>query len=246
MLQLVVLDLDGTLADLNTPIQPKTIELLQKLQKDEIKLVLASGKPTSYLAGLVRQSGLDNIILVGDNGGVIYFNHHFPPFKSIILEMTNAAATEMGKIRKALVAEFGDKIWIQPNQVTLSLFGSDVNIDKVYIVCDRIFKEEAIKHLKKFKTGGALDVIPLNIDKGVALKHIQEKLNIPIENTAIIGDGSNDFPMFLQGKLRITFPKSANIFRDLMPKIVKDIDAALKFLIELSQFEKSTILDSIL
>jgi HAD superfamily hydrolase (TIGR01484 family) len=241
MLQLIAIDLDGTLADYNAPILPETIQLLQQLQKEGIKLVFATGKAICHLAGVVRQSGLENIILVGDNGGVIHFNHHYPPKNPRVLEMTTAAAAEMEKIRKALLVEFGDKIWIQPNQVTLSLFGRTIDISKTYEFCDRIFEQEKIKHLKNFKTVGALDIIPRNIDKGVALKFIQKELRIPMEDTAVIGDGSNDVPMFLQGKLRITFPKSASIFIQLVPKIVKEINAALKFLLELSQFEKTMI-----
>ncbi|NVM52617.1 MAG: HAD family phosphatase [Candidatus Helarchaeota archaeon] len=246
MLQLVAMDLDGTLADLNQPIQLETVKLLQQLQKEEVKLILTSGKPTSYLSGLVRQVGLKNMILIGDNGGVIHFNHAFPPRNPLVLEMTSVAKEEMEKVRTALLKEFGEKIWIQPNQVTLSLFGMDFDIAEVYAFCDRIFEEEKISHLKNFKTGGALDIIPLNIDKGVALKIIQEELKIPLEDTAVIGDGKNDVPMFLYGKIRITFARTAEIFKQFAPKIVKDINAALQFLIELSQFEKTLIFDTLL
>jgi hydroxymethylpyrimidine pyrophosphatase-like HAD family hydrolase len=234
MLQLVAMDLDGTLAEFDNPIKSTTLELLQQLQKVGVKLVLTSGKSASYLAGLVRQSGLKEIIIVGDNGGVIWFSHAFPPPKPIVMEMTPAAIEDLQKVRTALLAEFGDKVWVQPNQVTFSLFGTEGNIEKVFAVCDRVFKEEKIKHLKNFKTAGALDVLPINIDKGVALNRIQKELNIPIKDTAVIGDGSNDFPMFLQGKIRITFPHSAKLFLQLVPKIVPNIDAALKFLLDLT------------
>lgn len=245
MLQLLVMDLDGTLADFNTAIQPKTIELLRKLQSEGVRLVLSSGKEAGHLAGLVRQTGLENVILIADNGGVINYSHHYPPIKSYIFEMTSVATQEMAEVQKALQAEFGDKIWIQPNQTTFSLFGRGVDIKKVYEFCDRVFKEKKIKHLKNFKTGGALDVSPMNVDKGVALKLIQEELNIHLEDTAVIGDGSNDIPMFLRGKIRLTFPKSAELFKKLVPKIVKDINAALKFLLDLMEFEKITIMDSL-
>lgn len=243
MLQLIAMDLDGTLAEFGEPIQPKTIELIRQLQNEGAKIVIMSGKPASYVAGLVRQLGLKGIINVGDNGAVIWFSHDFPPPKPMNLEMTNAAAGELEKVKKAISEKFGDTIWIQPNQIAFSLFGREKNIQKVYDFVDKIFKEMEIKHLKNFKTGGALDVMPKNIDKGVALKLIQSELNIPIEDTAVIGDGSNDLPMFLQGKIRITFPKTAKTFIQLIPKVVPDINAALKFLLELIQFEKNTMLD---
>ncbi len=245
LIQLIAMDLDGTLADLNCPIQPETVKILQELQKEEIKLVLTSGKPISYLSGLIRQLGMEDIILIGDNGAVIYFNHTFPPRKPIVLEMTSAAKEEIEKLRTKLLKEFGEKIWIQPNQVTLSLFGMDFDITKVYDYIDRIFKEEKIRHLKNFKTKGALDILPNNIDKGVALKLVQDELKIPIEDTAVIGDGTNDVPMFLRAKIRITFAKTADIFTQFVPKIVKNIDAALRFLIEISKFEKNMMMESL-
>ena len=238
MLQLIAMDLDDTLAKTNEPILAETVELLRQLQQEGMKLILTSGKPAPYLSGLVRQSGLENIILAGDNGGVIYFNQEFPPRNPIILEMTSEAAEELTKIRNLMLAEFGGTIWIQPNQVTLSIFSRENNIKAVYDFCDRVFEEAQIKNLKNFKTVGALDIIPLNIDKGVGLKLIQQEFKIPMEDTAVIGDGRNDVPMFLQGKLKITFPKSAAIFKPLNPKIVKDIQASLKFLLELVLSEK--------
>jgi len=245
MLQLVAMDLDDTLAKTNQPILAETLELLHQLQQIGIILVLTSGKPAPYLSGLARQSGLENIILMGDNGGVIYFNQEFPPRQPTVLEMASEAAEELLKMRNLMLAEFGETIWIQPNEVTLSIFGRENNIDKVYDFCDRVFEEEQIKYLKNFKTVGALDIIPLNIDKGVGLKLIQQELYIPMENTAVIGDGRNDVPMFLQGEIRITFPKSAEIFRHLYPKIVKNVQAALKFLLDLTYSERIETLNNV-
>lgn len=244
MLKLIAMDLDDTIAEIGQPILPETVECLLQLQGEGIKLVLMSGKPAPYLSGLIRQSGLKNIILAGDNGGVIYYNQEFPPYNPMILEMTSLAAEELNKIRKLMLAEFGERIWIQPNQVSLSVFGRENNIKKVYEFIDRVFADERIKHLKNFKTVGALDILPLNIDKGIALKHIQHELNISMEDTAVIGDGRNDVPMFLQGKIRITFPKSIEIFHHLGPKIIKNITEALQFLLELAHFERTVNLES--
>ncbi|MHA1130198.1 MAG: HAD family hydrolase [Candidatus Helarchaeota archaeon] len=242
MLQLVAVDLDGTLANYDAPIKSSTIKLLQQLQNEGVQLVLASGKPASYVAGLVRQTNLKNVIIVGDNGGVIWYNHAFPPKDPFVMEVKSAAIEEMRQVREAIIEKFNDQVWIQPNQVTYSLFGRGIDIIEVYAFCDQIFKEKEIKLLKNFKTGGALDIIPCTMDKGVALQIIQEKMNIPIEDTATIGDGSNDVPMFLRGKIRITFPRSETIFKNLGAKIVPNIDSALGFLFYLAQFEKNLIM----
>ena len=76
------MDLDGTLADYNTAIQPETIELLKKLQNEGVKLVIASGKEAGHLRGVIRQSGLQDVILIADNGGVINYNHSYHSYYS--------------------------------------------------------------------------------------------------------------------------------------------------------------------
>ncbi len=242
MIQLIAMDLDGTLADYDDEIKPSSIGLLDQLQQEGIKLIIASGKPASYVSGVIRQTGLKDVIIVGDNGGVIWFNHAFPPKEPFIMEMKSAAANELKLVRDAITKKFGQKVWVQPNQLTYSLFSRGIDIAEVYEFCDRIFKEKNIKSLINFKTGGALDILPRTIDKGIALKYIQDKFNIPLEGTAVIGDGSNDVPMFQHGKIRISFPESAAVFKDLGPKIVPDIDAALRFLLSLAQFEKNVVM----
>ncbi|TFG05969.1 MAG: HAD family hydrolase [Promethearchaeota archaeon] len=246
MIRLVAMDLDGTLAEFNKPILPETLAFLKELQANEITLVITSGKEIGHVTGVVRQSGLTDIILVAENGAFINFGHQYPPSRTIMLDMTTAAAEELKRVRDVFLTQFGAKIWIQPNQSSFTIFRTEVETQKIYDFCDQVFKELEIKHLKNFKTEGAIDILPRNIDKGVAIKLIQNELNLNIEETAVIGDGKNDIPMFLQGKLRITFPKSAQTFQQFIPKIMKDINAALKFLLDLIQFEKSTLLDNLL
>ena len=47
--KLIALDLDGTLKDSNNQITPKTREALIQVQKQGVKIVLASGRPTAEL-----------------------------------------------------------------------------------------------------------------------------------------------------------------------------------------------------
>ena len=48
--KLIALDLDGTLKDSNNQITPKTREALIQVQKQGVKIVLASGRPTAALS----------------------------------------------------------------------------------------------------------------------------------------------------------------------------------------------------
>ena len=68
MIKLVAFDVDGTLADLNEPILRENVLLLRKIFDKGIRIMILSGKPTSYLAGLTRMIGRKDIIISGENG----------------------------------------------------------------------------------------------------------------------------------------------------------------------------------
>ena len=58
MVQLIVFDLDSTLAPLGKGIGRKELELFQKIEKKGIRIATASGKTCDYLCGFMRQVGL--------------------------------------------------------------------------------------------------------------------------------------------------------------------------------------------
>ena len=66
--KLIVFDLDRTLADIGAGILPADIEALKALERKGARIAICSGKPTYYLCGFMRQVGLEQPILVGENG----------------------------------------------------------------------------------------------------------------------------------------------------------------------------------
>ncbi|MFW5669634.1 MAG: HAD-IIB family hydrolase, partial [Acetivibrio ethanolgignens] len=63
--ELIVLDLDGTLTNSQKEISPKTKEALFRIQKEGVRVVLASGRPTPGIMPLARELCLD------EHGGYI-------------------------------------------------------------------------------------------------------------------------------------------------------------------------------
>ena len=68
----VILDVDGVLAKHGQPVSSEVSRLVREISQRSL-IVLASGKPASYLEGLSRGIGLSNVIIIGENGGIIYF-----------------------------------------------------------------------------------------------------------------------------------------------------------------------------
>ena len=67
--EIIVLDLDGTLTNSHKKITPKTRELLLQIQEDGIKVVLASGRPTTGIVSLADELCLDKY-----GGYILSFN----------------------------------------------------------------------------------------------------------------------------------------------------------------------------
>ena len=76
---LVVFDLDGTLAKVGESATEETVTLLRKIRETGARIALSSGKPTFYLCAFARQLGIQDAVLVGENGSVIQVGTALPP-----------------------------------------------------------------------------------------------------------------------------------------------------------------------
>lgn len=72
-LRLLVMDLDGTLTNDEKHILPETKAALMRLQRDGVRLVLASGRPTPGIMPLVRELQMDRFggFILSFNGGMV-------------------------------------------------------------------------------------------------------------------------------------------------------------------------------
>jgi len=195
--RLLAIDLDGTLAKPNAPISDSVLSFIKALELNGVLIALVSGKPAMYLSGLVRQLGLKKPILVGENGAEIYCSGTFPPRKTLTREPASPCAH--AQIASHLTSKFGAKIWLQPNTVNLTIFPYDPQ--DIDVLCDEIRRYIA-DTLKCDKCGSSIyvhsdsvELVPIGIDKGTALRTIQELENIVKAETISIGDAPNDIAM---------------------------------------------------
>ena len=84
-IKLLVFDLDDTIAETGKEVLPEYVEIMKKIENAGICIAICSGKPTYYLCGFMRQIGLREPILIGENGGVVQFGVDLPPEKYYIL-----------------------------------------------------------------------------------------------------------------------------------------------------------------
>lgn len=213
-MKLMTFDVDGTLSEHGTAIPHAVAEKLRSFEKQGIHISIVSGKPAYYLAGLARGMGLEKAKLIGENGCVI--------FNSATLEETHLVKRlkAVDEIQEKVLEHFKDSVWLQPNRIALTVFPKKRTEVPVIAAFIREMMTPIKEEVIMYEHVDAIDIIPVGVDKGVAIKKLTEELHIERENILAFGDSTNDLPMFkAAGKViiigkRIEF-QNGNIFTNI-------------------------------
>ena len=227
MIKLIVFDLDGTLAQLGKGILPEDLALLYRLEEAGARIAICSGKPTYYLCGLMRQIGLKAPVLVGENGAVIQFGVDLPPRDYFVASYSKGAKRSLRLIRDALETAAPD-MWYQPNEVGLTPFPKDeAGFDVIQTCLDQLAPQ--LEDLIIYRHCDCFDIMPDGITKKSGLERLGKLLGIAPEETAAVGDGVNDYPMFEYAGLAI----GVNVGEpDKVDRNFASIHEALSFLLK--------------
>lgn len=198
MIKLLAFDIDNTLADLNRPILPETIQSLKNFEKKGIKIAFVSGKPAIYISGMVRQLGLDQPIIIGENGLTIFYGSQVPPMSSIEAVIDVPMQEQLFGIRRNIFEELGDAVWFQPNAVCVTAFPKrPETMPKLRALVEKLFLQNELEDMLVFyQHVDSIDIAPKQVNKGNAMKVLLNKEGWKKEEVIAIGDGENDVPMF--------------------------------------------------
>jgi hypothetical protein len=195
MHKLLVFDLDGTLAELGKGMLNEDIVLLRELEQQGYRIAICSGKPTYYLCGFMRQVGIENPILVGENGACFQFGVDLPPSKHCIYPHSERAKWQMKHLRTLIDATCGDRVWYQPNEVALTPFPQDADtFDEIQAIFDA--EQDNIDELQVYRHVDSYDITPKNINKCNGLAYLLDMLQLEQKDMIAVGDWLNDVPMF--------------------------------------------------
>lgn len=193
-MEVVVFDLDNTLAKTGAGMTQKDLRLLRRLEKQGLTVAVCSGKTTDYLCGFMRQTGLKRPVLLGENGAVIQIGIELPPKRIYRLPYSEKAAESIDFLRKEL-DEILPHIWYQPNMVGLTPFPSKAEEFEIIAECLENNKSN-LKEILVYRHEDSFDIVPEGIDKGRGIRFMGEVLNVPLKRITAVGDGVNDYPMF--------------------------------------------------
>ena len=218
MKRLIVFDLDGTLAESKSSLDPEMSSLLHDLLGIVRVAVISGGAWQQFkeqlLAHLPRDGRLANLSLLPTCGTQFY--EYTSRWKQVYAEDLTAAqrAKIVASLREAVTTAgvkvkkiWGEQIEDRGSQITFSALGQQAPLGKKQAWDPAFKKRKRIKAalatlIPEFSVqmGGAtsIDVTRPGINKAYGIRKLRDRLGIPLAEMMFIGDalfaGGNDFP----------------------------------------------------
>lgn len=189
--KLFVFDLDSTLAEVGKPIKQTSLDCLKALQAKG-RIAIASGKPIYYLTGLLRQIGLEEAILLGENGAIMQIGCDLPPKTRKTCDYDLLGLVEIEDVKEKVLSILPD-IYLQPNEICFSPFPSN---EEGFSIIEKILASSKLEHVDVFRHFDCFDIVPKGINKGNGAKMVLDYLGIDPTCLYAIGDEENDIPLF--------------------------------------------------
>jgi len=222
VVELVALDLDGTLLTSGKKITERTRRVLKALESHNVKVLLASARPPRSVAGIYKLLDLKTCVICY-NGALIYN----PPSREVLSHQPIRLAMAKKIIQMArdvwpnivisvevLDQWFTDRISSEDQAKVSKQFVPDklapiedwlkCDVTKILVLGPESFLT-SIKNqlLYNYETEisvihsdhNLLQVMSGGVSKGKALKYVCKHYDIPLQRTIAIGDAHNDIDM---------------------------------------------------
>jgi Cof subfamily protein (haloacid dehalogenase superfamily) len=221
MIKLIATDMDGTLLNDNGKINEKMFGLIHDLNDKDIKFAAASGRFYSQLSKNFEKVNAD-MIFIAHNGALVKYNKkgatlYLNSINKEEIDSVIRLKPELGE--ELFLATENDAYIVNPSdsmlnefimfQVPVVLVNSYSEIKKpiykiTYYMAHGVnsaivnYLEENLNAKLEFVVSGGkwIDIMNKGINKGKAIKILQEKFNIDEKNTMVFGDYYNDLDMF--------------------------------------------------
>ena len=219
-IKLIAADMDGTLLDSNDNLSPYLFDLVKKLQNNNIKFVVASGRQYHNL--LKRFEDIkDDLTYIAENGSVIYEKGQSIYVEEVDTKEMIKALEEIRQAKDMFPVFCGVKSAYIENDNEIFLEEANKYYEKLEMVDDLLSVLErdkickmaiydlndaetgAYKLLEKYKENILIclsgkhwvDFMNPKVNKGEAIKILQENYNISYDETMAFGDYLNDYEM---------------------------------------------------
>lgn len=223
MKDLIVFDLDGTLAKSKSAIDDEMARLLAGLlQVVKVAIISGGDQPqfqTQVIDRLPRGSALDNLSIL-PTSGTKFFAYDGQWRKLYSEDLTDAEKRTIEAALEAAVAQtgfqpaqtWGERIEDRGTQVTYSALGQQAPLGAKEAWDPDFAKRKAIAAILagtlpnfSVRLGGttSIDVTRLGIDKAYGIRKLRDVLHIPLDRMLYVGDaifpGGNDYAALQAG-----------------------------------------------
>ncbi len=183
-IEVLAVDVDGTITDNNRKICISAIEALRKVEDAGIPVIIATGNIADFSYAISTLIGTTGG-LVCENGGVIY--------KTGLNNNRVMVLADKNKVDEAfdfLISEYGDDLDFKITEDEHGRFSE--------ICFYKLFDSELLKKalidfdVEVYDSGFAIHLTDSNVSKGSALQKLADLAGYNAENMMVIGDSEND------------------------------------------------------
>jgi len=181
VIKAIVVDIDGTLTDMQRHISTDAIQAIREMP---IPVVLASGNVICFMRAASKLIGASEA-MIGETGGVIQSGYDSSPVVLADIEECRRAA--------AMLKEYFPGMEQLDARYRMSELAFRRNID---VAAAGKLLEEKYPGLEILDTMFALHLKQKSVNKGTGMVKIAGLMGLRPENFAAMGDSWNDLPMF--------------------------------------------------
>lgn len=233
----IISDLDGTLAPLTlrAKVSRKVIAAIQSVQKRNIHFSIATGKPFHLITHLIEEIGLTSPVIV-DNGAAIYSPSGDVIWESVIsdsdLRMIYSIAGHY-KRKHIKISSGKESFFVEEHlpdgiQATKFLFMSspEAEAEKFINHVEQMLKDVAVIRAASYEGEGFTDVYVTNAEgtKQHSVLKLADILGITTEEIVAIGDGYNDFPLFMACGYKVAMGNGVRDLKDIADYVAPPIE----------------------
>lgn len=245
MIKIVALDLDGTLTNEQKIITPDTKQTLMALQRQGVRLCLASGRPPygmRPLAEELQMADYDGLLLCYNGGHV----EECRTGKVLVeKQLEEALLPELYDFQQrsgmTLMTYYGDSIYTEHpddryvlqssknNRMAVRKVGNFVeDIPRPINKCLLVGSPELVPHWESeiakamegrmyvcHSTPYFIELLPLGIDKGPSLQSMLSQLGMTTENMMAFGDSYNDISMIRKAHIGVAMGNAEEKIKEI-------------------------------
>ena len=240
-IKIIFFDIDGTLLRLRAKeLSEKTVEALNRLKANGIRLCIATGRTPVSLAHF---SGIEFDAFLTFNGSLCYndtetiFSNPISPddVQKLIRNADSlgrpvSVATKNRLAANGFDIDLSDYYSIAHLQLTVAEDFEQVSYEEVYqllLGCRETDYSAILKDVDGAKIAAwwdrAVDIIPANGGKGIGIQKVLEYYHLDKSEALAFGDGNNDIEMLLSVGTGVAMGNASPQLKEVADEICKDV-----------------------